>query len=228
LIAPLLEAEVMRRTLSVVAIAALAALATGSVGAQVVSVSGVVRVPFEPPIVQCGMPVNVLQVENTEVYLTSSTINVGQLTDLNVKVTGTLLPLPCTVIDVASFVPAPFVLETCGGGSLGCPFRVNVSSPGSGIMAMFAALDPGFVPTGPVAGSLLLDPLGFNLVFTFAHTQPLHTFDFVIPDDSSLQVMTFHLQAGRVDAQKPGVIQWSSPDIVFTGTHTTVCLSSDC
>jgi len=196
--------------------------------AKNVTISGVAVAPFEQPTLECMVAFQVLKIEHTDVWITSSSFNINQLLGMNVRASGPLIPGKCNIIDVQSFSLADFTVETCGGGALGCTFRMNVTSKSGGQTAVFGATAPGFVPLGPTAGSLLLDPNIFVFLFIYPQTQTVHTFDIGIPADPNIQALTVHLQAARLAPQKPGVVQWSSMDTVFTGTHTTPCFLPGC
>jgi len=196
--------------------------------AQTVTVSGKLFVPFNPPAVACGMPVNALQFEGTDVYLTSQTITLMPFIGADVQVTGTLVGANCTLVDVASIGAAPYVVETCGGGALNCGARINLKGPGGGVFGLFIGLDGGFFPSSVAGGTFLLDPATSILAAIAPEPGPTTTFDVLIPVDPALFALTFRLQAVRQGPPLPGVLQWSTLDTIFTGTFTTPCHGTQC
>ncbi len=201
------------------------ALLCSASAAQTVTVAGKLEQPFvQPP---CGLPFDVYELDSTGVYVSTAGLPVDPFLDLDVQVTGPLLSgTPCNVIDPVGVVPASYVLETCGGGALGCPARVKLHSSGGGLFALFMALDNGLVPLGPV-GSFVLDPGGLSTLATGVEMGPTTQLDFVIPLDPSVLLLTFLLQAGRVEPAT-GVLELSTAGSVWAGTYTTPCHIPTC
>lgn len=216
------------RTLSF-PIALLVVAAAGSSASAQVTVQGRLVAPLDPSAVPCAPGVNPLQLEHTEVYVISSTVNLLPFVESTVQIQGALVGGPCTLVDAQSIGAAPYIVETCGGGALGCTARVNVVSPGGGQFGLFASLAPGFFPIGPTGGTFLLDPPTSVLMLVAA--EPLGGFtqiDLVIPSNPALQVLTVRLQALRSSPGSPGVLQASTVDTIWTGTFTTPCHVPSC
>ncbi len=190
-----------------------------------VTVAGRLVVPFSVPP-QC---VNgAFQLDNTNVFLTSTTINLSQLVGTDVIATGSLLPTLCTAIGVQQVGPAPYVVETCGGGALSCPVRVNLHSAGGGMFALFASLNNGFVPSTVQGGSFLLDPSSSFVVLIAPETGSLFTIDAVIPAAPEIQALSVRLQAVRSSPALGSILEFSTVGSVFTGTFTTPCTMPNC
>lgn len=210
------------------ALAALA-LTPAIASSQTVTVQGKLIVPFDPPAFPCAAGLNPYQLEHTDVYITSSTVNLVPLVDSAVQIIGNLVPGTCNLVDATAVKAPPYILETCGGGALGCPARVNLVSQGGGQFGLFVALNPGFLPINPNAGSFLIDPP--TSVLVLAGTEPASGFqqiDLYIPADPALLVLTVRLQALRAPAGAPSAMQASLVDTIFTGTFTTPCHIPGC
>jgi len=196
--------------------------------AQPVSVSGRLVIPFVQPAT-CGVGVSVYQLENTEVYVVSTSIVLDPFVGKDVQIAGPLTPAFCFVVDAQTVVAAPYTLETCGGGALGCPTRINLVSNGGSSFALFASLNNGFLPAGP-NGTFLLDPLAATILVVAPENQGnVTTLDFVIPVDPAIQAISVKLQAARAATSLPGnPIQFSTVGSIFTGTFTTPCHIPGC
>jgi hypothetical protein len=215
------------RTATLLALAICLFPLTEAAAQQVATVSGVVVKPLVAP--PCPLPVNSFELEHTGVYVYSTTILLDPYLGTTVEVTGLLLSIgSCLIVDVQQVSKPTYVLETCGGGALGCPTRVKLSSPGGGLFALFTSLGNGFVPVGPLGGTFLLDPSANFVVLVAPEPAFVTKLDFVIPVDPALMVLTFHLQAARSDPALPGIIQMSTVDTIWTGTYTTPCHIPNC
>lgn len=196
-----------------------------SASAQTVSVAGRLVVPLDT---SCLPASGGFWLEQTDVYLTSTTIPLAQSLGQDVFVTGTLTPASCSLVDVTVLVPAPYVLETCGGGALGCGARIVLHSAGGGTFGLFIGLNDGFVPSGVAGGTLLVDPATSILALIAPESGTKTTIDVLIPQDPALFALTFKLQGVRQSPLQPGLLQWSTLDSIFAGTFTTPCSLPQC
>lgn len=205
------------------------ALLTASASAQNVTVQGRLVVPLDPSVVPCAAGLNPLQLEHTDVYITSTTINLVPLVDSTVQIIGPLVPGPCTLVDAQVVNKAPYQLETCGGGALGCTARVNLTSSGGGQYGLFVSLNSGFFPISPATGTFLIDPPTSVLILAAPESASgFQQVDLLIPSDAALLVLTIRLQALRIPGGASGALQASTVDTIWTGTFTTPCHIPGC
>jgi hypothetical protein len=164
-----------------------------------VRVSGSIHQPFALPTV-CLSATHELDSQEllNAVLLQSSTLDLAPFTGGGLwTFEGTLLPVPCTLIEVHTVTPAVSTLTTCGTPVAGCPLRLRVGPEGTlQYWSLFVSSSAAFLPLDPLhdplAGTLLL---GEPVQFLSGGLGLDNTLDFTLPPLGGLVGVTFYSQA---------------------------------
>lgn len=206
-----------------------ALLAATAVAQGEVCVSGRVAPVTGPTICMQG---ETHFLENTRVFLKSSTVNLGQWVGQLVRVRGADVGVTCRVIEVREIGLALAALSWCGSSSPSCRLKLTMCPGGLGRWWLWAAFAPGYLPVdcagpGSIDGTVLIGGLAVNLVFG-QMIGACGEYSLSVPNDPSLIGLQVWFQGARQDVGPLGPIYISNVEVITLRPLLPPCAPTNC
>ncbi len=143
-------------------------VATSGVSVAQVSVTGRIEPVAAPPPCAAGAT---HKLADTNVHLLSTTLDLTAVPPVWQVFSGPDVGAGCPLLDVVSISNPTYNLSVCNVPAIGCTVTLDqCPSPTTGTFFLAASVNPGYLPLGPSAGTILLDPFTTFLVTSGAQT----------------------------------------------------------
>jgi hypothetical protein len=164
--------------------------------AQQVSVTG----RIEPADVPPACPGATHRIQDTNVHLFSTTLDLSTVSTVTQVFTGTDVGAGCPLIDVSYVTPSGYKLSVCRPPALGCTVNLDqCPSPTDGAFVIAASLSSSYLPLGPVA-TVLVDPFAFVPVATGTQTAVCQSSPLLLKAPALSVGLSIYLQAANVSS----------------------------